>query len=78
MNLISTLSLQAGHTLSKVWEILSILQILQVKVLNLQTCTLSKMPPASTINALLQPAGQAKNKVGTTIIRIIITRGATI
>jgi hypothetical protein len=34
------------------------------------------MPLASTINALLQPAGQAKNKIG--IIRITIRRGATI
>jgi hypothetical protein len=35
------------------------------------------MPPASTINALLQSAGQAKNKGDTTIIRITITIGAT-
>jgi hypothetical protein len=36
------------------------------------TCTLSKMLPASTINASLQTAGRAKN-MGDTILRIIIS-----
>jgi hypothetical protein len=38
MHLISTLSLQVGHTSSKVWRSLSIPQILQVKIPNLRIC----------------------------------------
>jgi hypothetical protein len=49
----------------------------EVNVLDLQTCTLIKMLPASTTNVLLQLAGKAKN-MGNTIIKITISRGAVI
>jgi len=62
MHLISALSLWAGHTLSKIWRRLSIPQILQVKVLDLQTCTLSKILPAPTTSASLQTARRTKNR----------------
>jgi hypothetical protein len=49
----------------------------EVNILDLQTCTVSKMLLASTTNVLLQLAGKAKN-MGNTIIRITISRGAII
>jgi hypothetical protein len=49
----------------------------EVNVLELQTCTLSKMLPASTTNILLQLAEKAKN-MGNSIIKITISRGAVI
>jgi hypothetical protein len=67
MHLISTLSLQAGHTLSKTME-KYFPNIPQVNVLSQQTCILNKMLPAYTIKASLQPAGQAKNMGDATTI----------
>jgi hypothetical protein len=68
MHLISALSLWAGHTLSKIWKSLSTPQFLQVKVLDLHTCTLSKMLPASTTSTSLQTAERTRN-MGDTISR---------
>jgi hypothetical protein len=78
MHLISILSLQAGHTSSKVWRSLSIPQIYKWKFQTCEhTCTPSKMLPASTINASLQNTGRAKN-MGDIILIITISRGAII
>jgi hypothetical protein len=49
----------------------------EVNVLDVQTCTLSKMLLTSTTNVLLQLAEKAKN-MGNIIIRITISRGAII
>jgi hypothetical protein len=61
-----------GHTLNKTAkEFVNSPRILQVKVLDLRTCTLSKMLLASTTSTSLQTAGRTRNIADT------ISRGAS-
>jgi hypothetical protein len=69
MHLISALSLWAGHTLNTiVEELVNSPRILQVKILDLRTCTMSKILPVFTTSTSLQTAGRARN-MGDTISR---------
>jgi hypothetical protein len=72
MNLISALSLWAGHTLNKIAEeFVNSPRILQVKVVDLRIGALSKLLPASTTSTSLQTARRTRNMDDT------ISRGAS-